>query len=540
MDAPVPINPFPPVPAGHYTGPMRLRVNGLPGARIDQERVAELHHIARVMTDQCFAHCRAFGSQQAMRRHIEADGTRIQVNVLACSYPPMVTAWIWTPELPVLEGKPVHINEDQVWIPGLFLVRDYVLEPPTGITPNFCSLVAEQNGWRLFTRPKHPVTGKPLIPEGEHYFSLPTAAGVAMMFYNPADGRTWYAQEGGQPFREADSDAAVWKGGNTRELVKLNEFNGIDWTTGGIGINGEYILEGEYGKIWTSSGEGESAGRVRSYKKSLHEYSETDDRSFTGSRDTKFDGFWEQDGDGCPGPKVCINGAGELYYGTCHSVFRSYTLKYEDRISKSEHYGPYLNLKLDLVNFRDFYKEESYLWISCGLAGGAEFNYENKVEIKGGEYNASSESASPYVSELDFSSFTTGHSSYSCYRNSTPFVWTPTWYEVTCSDMVSTGSFEVRLFGNQVNSHINHNNYAIGTMANITADFCTIIRYSRIWDSSIEENNIYFGVFEESMHQLNVLFSLVEDIYSFFNNKQETFVPLRPYASKAVILPLPQ
>jgi hypothetical protein len=148
MDAPVPINPFPPVPAGHYTGPMRLRVNGLPGARIDQERVAELHHIARVMTDQCFAHCRAFGSQQAMRRHIEADGTRIQVNVLACSYPPLVTAWIWTPELPVLEGKPVHINEDQVWIPGLFLVGDYVLEPPTGITPNFCKLVAEQNGWK--------------------------------------------------------------------------------------------------------------------------------------------------------------------------------------------------------------------------------------------------------------------------------------------------------------------------------------------------------------------------------------------------------
>ena len=198
MDAPAPINPFAPVPTGHYTGPMRLRVNGLPGARIDQERVAQLQHLTRVMADQCFAHCRAFGAQQAMRRHIEADGTRIQVNVIACSYPPMVTAWIWTPELPVLEGQPVHINEDQVWIPGLFLVGDYVLEPPTGITPNFCSLVAEQNGWRLFTRPKHPVTGEELIQAHDLWVKGNcTEYGVAFTGYTK-DGDVALFNEGGR------------------------------------------------------------------------------------------------------------------------------------------------------------------------------------------------------------------------------------------------------------------------------------------------------------------------------------------------------
>jgi hypothetical protein len=535
MDAPVPINPFPPVPAGHYTGPMRLRVNGLPGARIDQERVAELHHIARVMTDQCFAHCRAFGSQQAMRRHIEADGTRIQVNVLACSYPPMVTAWIWTPELPVLEGKPVHINEDQVWIPGLFLAGDYVLEPPTGITPNFCSLVAEQNGWRLFTRPKHPVTGKELIPEGRHYFSLPTTAGVAMMFED-SDGKLWYAQEGGQPFKEAEGSytAVLWQGEDksSRTLFGLNDFKGISWAYGGgVGKYGEYVNEEAWTRRWDNSHDPIDNGddAYWSIKKELYKEEYSEDYVKEGS------------------PTFEITRQESKYTqleGTCHEnqIWLEAELNYRLYNTWKTVLGPYVQYdNYYLQEASGEYAEYEHTWVCLfgqGDYGDGYANYSgSKVITSYGENNEYS------LAEVDLR----------LHLKSTPYtctskiigrsgLWNPIYDTQVCTEYYSTEKYYLE--DSEVTLPAGRAPWWEGwAIANVTVDLCTPIFLAGYGGYENPEFP-WYGVYDKALFDLNELRQYFEEALQDYNGTWPDYFSfmqaLRPFANQRIALPLPQ
>ena len=173
----------------------------------------------------------------------------------------------------------------------------------------------------------------------------------------------------------------------------------------------------------------------------------------------------------------------------------------------------------------------SFNW-KCPLSSGT---YEETLTVSG---TALSEYPSGYdynyfISELNFLYYTEDNS-FSCSRDLLSFniFNEPHFGDKSCSGYESRSGF--RLNGEEV--YLDSDDYrGSSSAANITVDLCSVVRIARL------DKENYYGVYDFSLVVLNDFMDIFNKYRESYTHNDASFMqPLRPYASKPVILPLPQ
>lgn len=478
-------------PRGPYTGPINWSLQGSDGQQVDPARAAQFMGKARNLATDCFNQLRMSGMSQTRRWLQLADGTTLDVMVIACVPTcPMVSARIVTPVRKRV-GETATTKED-FWIPGLFVTTDgkHIFEANKKIIPNGI-LVEKAGDWSVYKAPE-------MMEKGTWKFGVTTYGGAVLLLdqEDPSTGDPvrFVCGNGGVKIRSdltKDADPLhvfVFRGeeNEKKTLVDIGQF----YQYYGYGSN----VPG--GVAFAKDGKSVGFGRE---KWEIGDDGVLDKYSDLGERIDYL--IWQKEDRGT---------------STYSSVFVQddpSDLLFID--SLVQEYSSYLGEEYLRKNrFSAFFDDFNGKYGSCSR----DELIITKVSFDAGIYRTIHDKTSASIS--------------------TPVY--DTWEDVvTCCDYYTCNrlgdSNAEWTFESETNWKVGSNvvdGFLTSAVSTTTVDLCTIV-----YNTGMDWETIY-GVYEDKLTDITPLFKAI-GIDVFSDNYFDNFLhALRPYASKGVILPL--